>query len=205
MTSNAKLVVQGAGGMRLEVKNGLEKKWFEDTKKKYIKEFIFENVSDLQDLDRVMGLELLSFRYTQWLVQGVDYDGLEFMEKEVQAHKKSVDQEIRLTKATMGMDRKGRTADDNESVADYLQRLLRRAKEFGVHRDMQVEKIYNLFHELMTLVGLNVRTDQEEAEYLKVSDQDVLKWIRDVAIPEFQALDADFRQNQKQWQEEISR
>lgn len=198
-----KMMVKGAGGMRLEVMIPEEKAWFQDTLKKYLSEYSFENVSDLQDLDRVMGMELLSYRYTQWFLRGSDYDGMQFDVKGAKDHKKSLDQEIRLTKQHMGMDRKGRTADDNESVADYLVRLQRRAKEFGVHRDNQVSKIYNLFHELKTLMGLNARTDEEEQEYLDVSDQDILSWIRDIAIPEFDALDDHFRQNQRMWIEEV--
>ena len=205
MVNKQKLWVKGAGGMRMEVLNKEEQSFFKDSLKLYMDQYSFENVSDLQDLDRVLGMELLSWRYSQWLMSGLDYDGLVFDEKAVKTHKKDLDVEIRLTKKHMGMDRKGRIADEAESVADYLTKLLRRAKEFGVHRDHQIAKSMDLMSELKKLMGLHRRTDEEEAHYLEVTTDDIMVWIRDVMIPEYDALDDAFRKNQRLWIEEISK
>lgn len=196
--------VEGAGGLSLKVLGAEEKEWFETNLRKYQSEYAFENVADLQDLDRLLGLELLSYRWTGYLIQGVDRAGKRIVDKEVRIGKEKVDGEIRLLKSAMGMDRKNRLTAETESVPEYLKNLLRRAHEFGVHRDQQIAKSIDLLMELKKLVGLQERTDEEEAIMLGVSDRQIVQWIRDVAIPEYDAIDDAFRQNQKLWIKEVS-
>ena len=78
-----------------------------------------------------------------------------------------------------------------------------RAKEFGVHRDEQNAKSQDLFNELKKLVGLYRRTDEEERKHLSVDLPDILEWIENVAIPEYDAIDDNFRKNQKLWIRDI--
>lgn len=196
--------VQGASGAFFTVANQKEADWFQENMDKYRDEYAFENVSDLQDLDRLLGLELLSYRYALWMLRGVDYEGLLFEEKAVREHKSKIDTEIRLTKAHMGMDRKGRIESEQQSTADYLKGLLQRAKEFGVHRNNQVAKAIDLFEELSTKMGLLARTDEEEQHHLQVSEAQIIEWIRDVAIPEYREIDAAFRQEQRYWLRDVS-
>lgn len=196
--------VQGASGATFEVLDLGEATWFQMNLARYQSEYLFENVADLQDLDRLLALELLSYRYASWLLRGSDYDDEQFDEKAVREHKQKIDSEIRLVKKHMGMDRKGRVESESQSVSDYLTALLRRAKEFGVHRDNEIAKAIDLFHELEKLMGLMQRTDDEEAKHLGVSPEQVLEWIREVAIPEFRAIDDAFRVNQRLWIKEVS-
>lgn len=196
--------VEGAGGLSLKVLGEDEKEWFESNLRKYQTEYAFENVADLQDLDRLLGLELLSYRWTGYLIQGVDRAGKKVVEKDVRIGKEKIDGEIRLLKAAMGMDRKNRMTAEVESVPDYLKNLLRRAHEFGVHRDHQIAKAIDLLMELKKLVGLQLRVDEEEALMLGVSDRAILQWIREVAIPEFDLIDEQFRKNQRLWIKEVS-
>ena len=181
-----------------------EKDYFDTNLLKYKTEYHFENVSDLQDLDRLLGLELLSYRYTAWLMKGVDYLGLQFSEKDVRDHKQKVDAEIRLLKKGMGMDRKGRVESEAESVSEFLKNLLRRAGEFGVHRDEQVTTALDLFNDLKTMIGLHDRSDEEERRHLGVEITQIIEWIRNVAIPEYDAIDDEFRKNQRIWIREVS-
>lgn len=196
-------VVHGAGGAPIEVMNQMEEDWFNERQAEYLEQYLFENVADLTDLDRLMVQELLSMRYGFWLTRGLDYDDAEFVEKSVSERKNKLDTEIRQLKKHMGMDRKGRVESESESVAEYLKNLLRRANEFGVHRDNQVAKAIDLFMELKKLVGLHDRTDEEEQRHLGVDEDSILEWIRDVAIPEFDAIDDAFRKNQRIWLREV--
>lgn len=198
------LFVRGESGTEFEVLNTDEKNYFETNLKKYKSEYRFENVSDLADVDRMLGLELLSYRYTAWLIKGSDYDGLQFAEKDVRDHKQKVDTEIRLLKKNMGMDRRGRVESEAESVSEYLRNLLRRAGEFGVHRDTQIAKSMNLFNDLKTMIGLHDRTDTEERLHLGVEEHQIIEWIRNVAIPEYDAIDDAFRLNQRSWIKDVS-
>lgn len=198
--------VKGASGAQFDVLTVHEQKWFKDNMKKYLAEYRFENIADLQDLDRLLGLELLSYRYSSWLISGggLDYDGMQFDETAIRSQKQKTDQEIRLIKKHMGMDRKGRIEDEKQSAAEWTRTLLRRAKEMGVHRDNQIAKSIDLFHELRKLIGLHKRSDEEERRHLGVELVDIFQWIEDVAIPEFEAIDDAFRKNQRLWIKDVS-
>lgn len=192
--------VTGASGVIIEVLTEKEEQWWGDNVEKYLEQFSFENITDLADLDRLLTLELLSMRYGLWMLRGgINYWGEEIPEKDVADRKNKIDSEIRLLKKEMGMGRRSRLEGEQESVATYLQTLLRRAKEFGVHRDRQIAVAMDLFTELKKLVGLNERSDEEERAYLEVNDADIIRWIREVAIPTYDEIDNAFRKNQILW------
>lgn len=196
--------VKGVAGSEYKVFNKDEAKWFKENLKRYQEEYRFDNVSDLQDLDRLMVMELLAYRYGSWLSQGADYDGMIFDEKAVRDHKQKTDQEIRLHKASMGMARKARVESEQQSTGDYLRNLLRRAEEFGVHRDAQIAKSIDVLMELKKLIGLHEKCDEEERKHLGVELEDIFEWIRDIAIPEYEKIDDAFRKNQVLWIQEVS-
>ncbi len=198
------LFVRGVTGIELEVLVVDEKVWFQTNLLKYVNEYRFENIADLQDVDRLLGLELLSYRYTAWLTKGQDYDGLQFQEKDVRDHKQKIDTEIRMLKKHMGMDRKGRVESESESVSDYLKNLHRRAEEFGIHRDNQIAVIMDIFNDLKTMVLINLRIDEEEQRELGASRQQIFEWIIETAIPRYDEVDNKFRQNQRLWIQEVS-
>jgi hypothetical protein len=196
--------VKGVSGATIEVATNAEKKWFEDCRTRYMDEYRFENVADLQDLDRLLVLELLSYRAGAFLTRGVDYEGLEFDESATRSHKKAVDQEIRLVKKHMGMDRRGRIESDSQSLHDYFANIRRRAEEFGIHRDNQIAKAIDLMNELKKMVGLYRRCDEEERRMLGVELPDIFNWIETSLIPEYDAIDEAFRRNQRLWIKEVS-
>jgi hypothetical protein len=196
--------VKGVSGSEYLVFNKDEAKWFKDNLKRYQEEYRFDNISDLQDLDRMLGMELLSYRYQSWLSQGTDYEGLIFDEKAIRDHKQKTDQEIRLTKAAMGMARKARVESEQQSTGEYLRSLLRRAEEFGIHRDEQIAKAIDVLMETKKLIGLHDRCDEEERKHLGVEMEDIFMWLRDVAIPEYMEIDNAFRKNQVLWIKEVS-
>ncbi len=198
------VVVEGSSGTSFHLVNMDEGRWFEQSLERYMEQYHFENIADLQDLDRLLGLEALSYRYSNWLLREADYDGNPFDEKAIREHKDKVDKEVRAIKVHMGIGRKTRVESEQQSVADYLSDLLGRANEFGVHRDEQNAKILDLFMELKKLVGLFARTDEEERKQLGVSLDDIFHWIVETAIPEFDALDDHFRENQKTWIRDIA-
>lgn len=201
---DAFVVVEGSSGSRFHLLNMEEGRWFELSLDRYMEQYHFDNIADLQDLDRLLGLELLSYRYANWLLREADYDGNPFDDKAIREHKDKLDKEIRGIKQHMGIGRKTRVESESQSVSDYLQDLLGRATEFGIHRDAQNAKILNLFMELKKLVGLYERTDEEERNELEVDLPDIFKWIKEVAIPEFEALDDHFRENQRMWIKDIA-
>lgn len=196
--------VHGASGAIFSVMGEGEKKWFEDSMNSYRAGYQFEDIADLKDLDRLLSLELLSYRYTAWLIRGSDYEGMGFIEKDIRSSKDAIDKEIRVLKSHMGMDRKHRMTAESESVADFLRNLKQRAHDFGVHRDNQIAVAIDLFNELKKMVGLHDRTDEEERRMLGVSMDEIFDWIRNTAIPRYDEIDDAYRKNQKLWIREIS-
>lgn len=198
--------VTGASGAEFEVLNDLEKNWWNRNLKRYMDQYKFDNASDLQDLDKVLAGELVSYRIGNWLLREADYDGrsIEELAEKLKKQKLDTDKETRLLKASLGMNRATRQDSEIQNVADYLSALKTRAKEFGVHRDRQIAKAIDLLNELFTLVGLHDRSDEEERAHLRVEADDILTWVRDVARPEYDEIDAAFRKNQKLWIKEVS-
>jgi hypothetical protein len=191
--------VSGASGSEFRVLNVEEAAWFEESLQKYTQQYSFENVADLQDLDRLLSMELLSYRWANWMIRDSDYDGASFDEKSVSANKDKMEKSIVQLKAHLGIGRKNRVESEQQSVADYMTELLRRAEEFGVHRDTQNAEILNWFMELRARIGLHDRSDDEERTHNKVHLDQIIEWIRDELIPAVDKIDDHFRENQKYW------
>jgi hypothetical protein len=199
----AKTVI-GPSGSPYEVIHDLEVAWYNEASKKYLSHYSFENIADIQDLDRLLQSELLAYRWGFWLANEGDYDGHTVDEKITRESLQKTQTELRLLKKHMGMDRRGRIESQSQSVADYLSTLKRRAKEFGIHRNAQVAKIIDLFSELETLIGLHDRTDEQERAELGVTESEIIHWIRDTAIPEWREIDDEFRKEQRYWIREVN-
>lgn len=193
------VTVEGSSGTEYRVLTIEEAVWFENALEKYQEQYNFDNIADLQDLDRLLSMELLSYRYSAWLIRESDYFGNAYDDKVIRDSKDKIDKNILSLKAHLGIGRKNRVESEQESTADYLTNLLQRAGEFGVHRDNQNAKILNLFMDLKTLIGLYDRSDDEERTHNHVHMTDIMDWIRTVALPEFAKLDDHFRKNQKLW------
>lgn len=198
--------VVGASGALYTVLTEEEAEHWNRAREKYLDQYKFDNISDLQDMDRVLVGEVLSFRWGSWLVREADYGGRSIEEQEDKLKKQLIEQgkETRLLKEKMGLNRAHRQDSEQASTADYLQNLLQRAGEFGVHRDTQTAKAVALLLEVFTQVGLYTRTDEEERAHLKINPEDIMKWLIEVAKPEFDAIDDAFRENQVIWIKDLS-
>lgn len=165
---------------------------------RYLAENHFANVSDFQDVDRMLLMELMCFRWGTWISQGYDYDlgpvDLDELQKAIRTHSG----EVRMVKKQLEIDTVSRNRSRGEdSVSGYLSNLLARAKEFGVMRETQLARALNLFQEMKALLTLHLNCDAVERAEMHMELEDVLAWITDVAIPEFDAVDAHFRRHQQ--------
>lgn len=176
-----------------------EKAYFEERAKRYLEDNHFANVSDLQDLDRVLVMELLTFRWGTWISNQKDYWDEPVDLDQLQRSLKEHSVELRLLKKQLGIDKAARDrAKGEDSVPVYLTNLVARAKEFGVMREDQLGKALELFNELKALVTLYRNCDEQERREMHVDLPDMIEWIETVAIPEFDAIDAHFRKNVQQ-------
>ena len=195
--------VVGPSGAEYLVATPGEVAYFEERRQLYADQNRYTNISDLQDVDRILLMETLSWRWSNALSMGVDHFNDPIDEQTVQKQIRDWSQEIRLLKKNMGMDKPTRDRDKGSSVSEYLEFLRRRALEFHHHRDDQRDKILILFNELMSLITLMHNADEQEQIEMHCRPGDIMEWIEGIAIPEYVKLDADFRQKQKQWIREL--
>lgn len=173
--------------------------WYERQRDQYLEHNRFTNVSDLEDLGRLLTLEIMVYRWTTWLTQGFDYLAGRVNETELKNAIKEYSVEIRLVKASLGIDRAQREKDKGESVGDYIATLLKRANEFGVHRNDQYAKAVTYLWELISMVETHDRCDEQERKELDLSPESILGWVRTRVMPEWEQLNDDFRANQAIW------
>lgn len=180
-----------------------EANWYERQRDQYMEHNRFTNVSDLEDLSRLLTLEIMVYRWTTWLTQGFDYLAGRINENELKTNIKDYSTEIRQVKSSLGIDRAQRERDKGENVGDYIATLLDRAREFGVHRNEQYAKAVTLIWDLVNQVQTYDRTDEQEHRELDLTPETIVAWVRDVVIPEWIELEASFRQTQKIWINEL--
>jgi hypothetical protein len=167
----------------------------------YLKQNHFPNISDLQDVDRMLILELMVYRWGTWLSRQRDWWDEPIDPNETQKALKEYSTELRQLKKLLGIDKGARDKQRGEdSVSAYISNLLIRAKEFGVMRERQLDAALELFMDLRKLVTLHDNCDEQERRENHVTQDDVFDWIRTIAIPEFLAVDEYFRSHQqKTW------
>lgn len=190
--------VTSPSGNLFFVMTDFEKEYFEDIATRYQKDNIFLNVSDLQDLDRVLIMELMIFRWSQWLSTEFDYFGERIMAEDLKKSVKDYSSELRLLKKALGVDKSSRERDKGESVAAYIENLKKRAGEFGIHRDNQTAKAIEILMELKAYITLFDNCLDDERKENKCDIPDIIAWIR-AQMLDFDKLDDAFRKNQKMW------
>lgn len=178
-----------------------ETSYFEERVRRYLSDNHFTNVADLATLDQVLIIELLVWRWGIWVSQQKDYWGDPIDEKGYGRQIKDLAGELRQLKAALGIDKVSRDKQrGEESVDKYLANLRVRAKEFGVLRESQLAKGMELFNELMSLVVLYYNSTDDERREMHVKADDILEWIHETAIPEYQKIDAYFKKHkQRMW------
>lgn len=191
--------VDTPNGSNLNLLNEDEARYYESQRDKYLSDNRFTNVSDIEDLSRLLVLEVMVRRWSTYLAQGFDYLAARINETECKSNIKEYSTEIRLVKASLGIDRAQREKDKGETVGDYVATLLARAKAFGVHRNQQYAKSVTFLWELINQVQTYDRCNDDERRELDLTPESILDWVRSTVIPEWAALNNDFRQQQRIW------
>ena len=179
----------------------VEVDYINDLALRYMTDNAFQNISDLQDIDRLLTFELICHRYVNWLSVGRDYMGDPINEKELHDAIKTISTEVRALKVALGLDKKSRDAMRGEdSVEHYITQLRVRAKEFGVMRNEQAALAIETFQELIGRLTLMNNCDEREQIEQKCRPKDILDWLVKEEVPKFQKIDEEFRKTkQKYW------
>lgn len=176
-----------------------ERDYYHDMAGRYLNDNKFGNISDLQDLDRVLMMELMIYRWGRWISSECDYWGQEIDPERLNKGIKEFSTEVRQLKKAVGIDKPSRDRDKGESFATYVEDLRRRAKEFGVLRNEQAVAAITLFQELIALVQWHDNCTDEEKRENDIEAHDIIEWVRQVK-PEFTEIDRKFRESsQKYW------
>lgn len=195
--------VESPSGSTFALMNQDEVDYFQRVSEKYYSDNAFSNITDMQDVDRVVSMELLVYRWSAWVLSEEDYNGHPINPTEYRKQISEYSTEIRQTKKMLGIDRKSREGE-GQTVADYIENLRKRAQEFGIKRNEEAAKAIELFHELKAFVELHLNCDEEERKEEKCNQEDIIQWIIEVAIPEFNEIDEKFRDtSQKYWIQDI--
>lgn len=191
--------VQSPAGSAINLQTREEADWYEDRRDRYMIDNHFPNVSDVMDLDRLLTLEVMVYRWSLWLTQGFDYMQARVDENQLRTFIKDYSVETRLLKQSLGIDKATRDKEKGESLADYVANLLVRAKEFGYHRNDQYEKAVTRFYELRSMIMTYDRCDPEERALLDLSFESIFGWIRDNVVKDWDEMSDAFRKEQAIW------
>jgi hypothetical protein len=178
-----------------------EVRYVEERVQQYNNEYRWSNISDLQDIDRIIQNELFIHRWAGWISKTKDYFGEAVEEQSLRKSINDFSGEIRLLKKQLGIDKASRDRERGEdSIPVYLENLRRRAQEFGINRNKMMDKGLELSMQAISLAQLWKNcTPEEQAEQACTSD-DIAQWLYDVFRPEFEKVDAEFRAtSQKLW------
>jgi len=187
-------------GSHYEVMNAHEAAIVANLVSRYTSEYSFSSISDLQDVDRIIIMELTVYRYGSWQNRGTDYHGDEIDSDQLGTAILNASKEVRQIKKALGIDRVSRDKAKGESVADYLEDLRVRARQFGINRENQLDVALELFQELSGMVTLYWNCDEEERRDEHITSDRIMEWLRDTAIPKFEAVDRHFQvHEQKFW------
>jgi hypothetical protein len=199
----ARWYVTPLNGHPMEVLTAEEARFYDNQRDKYMAENSFTDVSDVSDLDRLIALELQSFRAERFLASGLDYDGAYLTVQattELRRQVKVLTQLIQEVKTGLGLTRTAREKAQHESVGAYLTNLHNAAKQFGVKREKELITALTLMHELISLVETYDRADQTERGKLGLdSEADLVEWIRIKLIPQFRGIDEHFRRTKARY------
>jgi len=195
--------VTAPSGAIVPVLNEDEKYYVESVSARYLADNHFTNITDLQDLDRIINMEMLCYRWNSWLSKEMDYEGNAIDQKNTLTAVNDFSREIRLIKKQLGIDKSSREKDKGESIAKYIDDLRIRAREFGVKRNNEAIMAITLFKQLESLAVLNKNCTPEERREnrdIKAEMEDIFDWLMAIAIPEMNRIDDVFRESsQKMW------
>jgi hypothetical protein len=193
--------VQLPSGAPFEVMGDEEADHIDHLSKQYTKAFEFSNISDIQELDRVVAMEVQTYRWNRFISRGMDYNNKPVDGVDLQKRIKEYSGEIRQTKKGLGIDAVTREKTRGEgSVPSYIALLREKARLFGIHREHQLDRALELWNQLMSIAAVYANAvDEDERRLIHHTAEDIITWILEVASPEYKEIDAYFRTHSQQY------
>lgn len=195
------LTVMTVAGFELPVLEPAEKHFYETVRDKYTSEYVMTDPSDIADLDAVLTYELMVYRLSTQLGRGYDTNRFPLSPKDMaqlQRTLREASEHLAKLKDSLGVSKSARDRAAGEDTASYLRNLLARAQEFGIHRQEQAMEAIALMHEVGSVAGTFLRSNELERSKTNYrTAEDVISWINDTVYPRFNQIDEEFRENQQ--------
>ncbi len=178
-----------------------EQQYVDERVSRYLTDNHFTNVSDFQDIDKMVTFELFMHRWSLWMSKGRNYFNDDIDEQKLSRQINEYSTELRQLKKNLGIDKVNRDRQrGDDSSAAYLDSLRVRAKEFGIMRNQMSAKSIELFQQLKSQIIFYDNADEIERRENSLTMDDIFEWIRESAIPEFDEIDKVFRkEKQSMW------
>lgn len=193
--------VHGGGGIPVPLPSGAVYYVLTDEEERYLRERIeryqtdnhFVNVSDVQDIDKMITFELLIHRWTLWLSKGRDYFDEDINIKQYSEMVHGYSTEVRQLKKALGVDKntRDRTRGD-DSLSALWSNLQRRAAEFGYKRNEEFVQTITSFQRIKAMITFHDKCDELERKENACEAGDVLEVLRQ-EIAKFDAIDEKFK------------
>lgn len=193
--------VQTPTGGEIEVQGPAEEKRYIESLRAYTDGITYTERSDLEDLERVLFMELMCYRWGRWLMAGKEYDGtIVNNENELRRWINDYATQITKTKESLKLDRRSREGDKSATIEARWQQLAAHAREMGVMREKQLGRALEIMQGLFGIVAAFDRSDEEERGKLGFPDEAaIVQYIRE-SRPHFDEVDEHFRtHSQKFW------
>lgn len=176
-----------------------EAEYLKERVARYLKDNHFVNVSDFQDIDKMVVFELFLHRWTLWLSKGRDYYDEEINSKQLADTVSSYSTELRLLKKNLGIDKPTRDRQrGDDSIPAYLDALRQRALEFGYHRNNQVAQVMEAFQRLSAMLTYHDNSTDDERLEFSVTIEDCFDVLRQ-EVSRWNAMDKEFRETKQSY------
>ena len=178
-----------------------EERRYNESFKEYTTNISFTERSDQEDLERILFMELMNYRWQRWLLSGRDYDGnlVDSREGELRRWINDYNTAITKIKESLKLDRKGREGDKSATFEERWRKLAEHAREMGVHREHQLDRALEIMQGYCGSVRTFDRSDQEERNKLGIPDEKALVQLWRDAMPTFDEIDEYFRTHQQKY------
>lgn len=197
VTSDGDIPVTLPSGATFQVQTAKESDYLQDLIKRYLTDNHFVNVSDIQDIDRMLVFELMIHRWSLWVSQARDYWNNDINAKTYSDMINDASREVRQLKKSLGVDKSTRDKTrGDDSIAALWANLLQRAKEFGYLRNEQMVQTITSFQRLKAILTFYDNADEIERKENACEMHDVLQVLRDELV-KFDQLDEKFRHTQQ--------
>lgn len=189
--------VHTPSGNVFEVMTKEEQVYAENLFREYTSKFEIENPADLTLLESLVSFQVLLFRTSKWLMRGIDYDGNPVDIRSLNEVMTRVQKQIIELQDKLKISKTARS-QENLSAADIINEIVKRAKEYGIHKNKVAWKFLLAYYEIKHWVGVYLRNDEKDRKASGATADEVIKKIHAI-LKDIEQYEDEFREKQKLW------